>query len=230
MIHQIAVGVVFRLVYAPDYGILNVLLGQTGPNQPLWLSNPPLAMIATASVDVWQWTPFVYLVLYAGFQTVPGESVEALEEAIQVIRLLWSEQPAVRFAGRHYQLNGVRPGPPPAHPIGIWLGAYKPRMLRLVGRLADGWVPSLGYLSLDEIAAMHATIDAAAEAAGRDPASLRRILNVGDDVTQDQLFTLASVHGFDSFILSTGSRDTLERFGKEMAPALRALIKRERAS
>jgi len=160
----------------------------------------------------------------------PGESVEALEEAIQVIRLLWSEQPAVRFAGRHYQLNGVRPGPPPAHPIGIWLGAYKPRMLRLVGRLADGWVPSLGYLSLDEIAAMHATIDAAAEAAGRDPASLRRILNVGDDVTQDQLFTLASVHGFDSFILSTGSRDTLERFGKEMAPALRALIKRERAS
>ena len=160
----------------------------------------------------------------------PGESVEALEEAIQVIRLLWSEQPAVRFAGRHYQLNGVRPGPPPAHPIGIWLGAYKPRMLRLVGRLADGWVPSLGYLGLDEIAAMHATIDAAAEAAGRDPASLRRILNVGDDVTQDQLFTLASVHGFDSFILSTGSRDTLERFGKEMAPALRALIKRERAS
>jgi len=48
VIPQIAVGVVFRLVFAPDYGILNVMLGQTGPNQPLWLSSPPLAMIATA--------------------------------------------------------------------------------------------------------------------------------------------------------------------------------------
>lgn len=79
VIPQIAVGVVFRLVYAPDYGILNVLLGQTGPTQPLWLSSPPLAMIATASVDIWQWTPFVYLVLFAGFQTVPTESVEAAQ-------------------------------------------------------------------------------------------------------------------------------------------------------
>jgi multiple sugar transport system permease protein len=79
VIPQIAVGVVFRLVYMPDYGILNVLLGQTGPNQPLWLSSPPLAMIATASVDIWQWTPFVYLVLYAGLQTVPSESVEAAQ-------------------------------------------------------------------------------------------------------------------------------------------------------
>jgi multiple sugar transport system permease protein len=79
VIPQIAVGVVFRLVYAPDYGILNVLLGQTGPTQPLWLSSPPLAMIATASVDVWQWTPFVYLVMFAGLQTVPSESIEAAQ-------------------------------------------------------------------------------------------------------------------------------------------------------
>jgi multiple sugar transport system permease protein len=79
VIPQIAVGVVFRLVYAPDYGILNVLLGQTGPGQPLWLSSPPLAMVATASVDIWQWTPFVYLVMFAGLQTVPRESVEAAQ-------------------------------------------------------------------------------------------------------------------------------------------------------
>jgi multiple sugar transport system permease protein len=79
VIPQIAVGVVFRLVFAPDYGILNVLLGQTGPSQPLWLSSPYLAMIATATVDIWQWTPFVYLVMFAGFQTVPSESVEAAQ-------------------------------------------------------------------------------------------------------------------------------------------------------
>ncbi|MGI8871387.1 MAG: carbohydrate ABC transporter permease [Candidatus Limnocylindria bacterium] len=79
VIPQIAVGVVFRLVYAPDYGILNALLGDTGHNQILWLSNAPLAMLAVASVDIWQWTPFVYLIMFAGLQTVPFESVEAAQ-------------------------------------------------------------------------------------------------------------------------------------------------------
>jgi multiple sugar transport system permease protein len=79
VIPQIAVGVVFRLVYAPDYGILNALLGDTGHDQILWLSSPPLAMLSVASVDVWQWTPFVYLIMFAGLQTVPTESVEAAQ-------------------------------------------------------------------------------------------------------------------------------------------------------
>lgn len=79
VIPQIAVGVVFRLVYAPDYGILNVLLGDTGHGQILWLSSPPLAMLSVATVDMWQWTPFVYLIMFAGLQTVPSESVEAAQ-------------------------------------------------------------------------------------------------------------------------------------------------------
>jgi multiple sugar transport system permease protein len=99
VIPQIAVGVVFRLVYAADYGILNVLLGQTGPNQPLWLSSPPLAMIATASVDVWQWTPFVYLIMFAGLQTVPTESVEAAQ--------VDGATPWTQF--RHIELPYLRP-------------------------------------------------------------------------------------------------------------------------
>lgn len=79
VIPQIAVGVVFRLVYAPDYGILNILLGDTGHNQILWLSSPPLAMFSVATVDMWQWTPFVYLIMFAGLQTVPTEAVEAAQ-------------------------------------------------------------------------------------------------------------------------------------------------------
>jgi multiple sugar transport system permease protein len=79
VIPQIAIGVVFRLVYAPDYGILNALLGDTGHDQILWLSSPPLAMLSVASVDVWQWTPFVYLIMFAGLQTVPVESIEAAQ-------------------------------------------------------------------------------------------------------------------------------------------------------
>jgi multiple sugar transport system permease protein len=79
VIPQIAIGVVFRLVYAPDYGILNVLLGDTGHSQLLWLSSPPLAMLSVATVDIWQWTPFVYLIMFAGLQTVPNETVEAAQ-------------------------------------------------------------------------------------------------------------------------------------------------------
>ncbi len=79
VIPQIAIGVVFRLVYAPDYGILNALLGDTGHDQILGLSSPPLAMLSVASVDVWQWTPFVYLIMFAGLQTVPVESIEAAQ-------------------------------------------------------------------------------------------------------------------------------------------------------
>src|SRR6478609_5993191 len=56
-----------------------------------------------------------------------------------------------------------------AHDIPIWLGAYKPRMLGLVGRKADGWLPSLGYLQPGDLAAGNARIDEAAAGAGRDP-------------------------------------------------------------
>lgn len=79
VIPQIAVGVVFRLVYGPDYGVINAVLGLQGHDQILWLSQPALAMFSVASVDIWQWTPFVYLIMFAGFQTVPSESVEAAQ-------------------------------------------------------------------------------------------------------------------------------------------------------
>ena len=99
----------------------------------------------------------------------PAESVDALEEAIEVIRLMWSGERSVSFEGRHYRLEDARPGPAPVHPMGIWLGAFRPRMIRLVGRKADGWVPSLGVLSAEELKAGNERIDAAADAAGRDP-------------------------------------------------------------
>jgi alkanesulfonate monooxygenase SsuD/methylene tetrahydromethanopterin reductase-like flavin-dependent oxidoreductase (luciferase family) len=67
-----------------------------------------------------------------------AENVDALEEAIAVIRALWAPGPPVRLEGRYYRLDGAEPGPPPAHPIGIWVGAYKRRMLELTGRTADG--------------------------------------------------------------------------------------------
>jgi alkanesulfonate monooxygenase SsuD/methylene tetrahydromethanopterin reductase-like flavin-dependent oxidoreductase (luciferase family) len=115
---------------------------------------------------------------FGGPRRTPGEAVEALEEAIDIIRLLWSGAPSVSFEGQYYTLNDARPGPQPAHEIAIWVGAFKPRMLRLVGRKADGWLPSLGVLSRDELRSAQDVIDAAARKAGRDPTSIRRILNV----------------------------------------------------
>ncbi len=95
-----------------------------------------------------------------------------------MIRLLWSEERSVSFEGKHYWLTDARPGPRPAHPIAIWVGAFKPRMIRLVGRKADGWLPSLGVLTREKLRAGNEQIDEAAERAGRDRRSVRRLINV----------------------------------------------------
>jgi alkanesulfonate monooxygenase SsuD/methylene tetrahydromethanopterin reductase-like flavin-dependent oxidoreductase (luciferase family) len=115
---------------------------------------------------------------FGGPRRSPGETVEAVDEAIDVIRLLWSDQRSVSFEGKHYHLNDARPGPHPAHPIGIWLGAFRPRMIRLTARKGDGWVPSLGPLSREELRAGNEQIDEVAQDAGRDPRLVRRIINV----------------------------------------------------
>src|SRR5699024_12670991 len=77
-----------------------------------------------------------------GPRRTPREAADALLEAIEVIRLRWSERRSVRFQGEHYQLSGVKPGPMRAHDIGIWPGVVGPRLLEAAGRVADGWVPS----------------------------------------------------------------------------------------
>ncbi|HET7677465.1 MAG TPA: sugar ABC transporter permease [Candidatus Limnocylindrales bacterium] len=81
VIPPVAVGVIARLIYAPDYGALNHVLISLGliREEIQWLSSPAAAMLSVASVDIWQWTPFVYLVAYAGLQTVPQETVEAAQ-------------------------------------------------------------------------------------------------------------------------------------------------------
>jgi alkanesulfonate monooxygenase SsuD/methylene tetrahydromethanopterin reductase-like flavin-dependent oxidoreductase (luciferase family) len=154
----------------------------------------------------------------------PGEAVSALEEAIQVIRLAWSDEERVSFEGEHYGLDGYEPGPPPAHRIEIWLGAYKPRMLRLTGRLADGWIPSFGYLKPDAVGEASKRIDQAAERAGRDPAAVRRAYNFGlpDGDPAETIAGWASDLGLDTFILWARDAAEAERFAAEVVPAVRA--------
>jgi alkanesulfonate monooxygenase SsuD/methylene tetrahydromethanopterin reductase-like flavin-dependent oxidoreductase (luciferase family) len=158
-----------------------------------------------------------------------GQSVDALEEAIHVIRMMWSGRRGVRFEGKHYQLAGVHSGPSPAHPVGIWLGAYKPRMLALVGRSADGWVPSLGYVQPADLLEGNRRIDEAAAAAGRDPRAIRRILNAGADVPVE-LFTALSIEdGMDTYVIG-GLEDpeALRWFASDVAPAVREAVAKAR--
>jgi len=158
-----------------------------------------------------------------------GESVEALEEAIQVIRLMWSGQRGVRFDGKYYQLAGAHTGPTPAHPIGIWLGAYKPRMLSLVGRAADGWVPSLGYVQPAELLEGNKRIDEAAVAAGRDPKAIRRVLNAAADVSVELFTSLTVEHGMDTYVIGgLEEPDALRWFASEVVPAVREAVAKAR--
>jgi alkanesulfonate monooxygenase SsuD/methylene tetrahydromethanopterin reductase-like flavin-dependent oxidoreductase (luciferase family) len=158
----------------------------------------------------------------------PGESVDALEEAIGVMRAWWSGDRPLHVDGEHYRLAGAQPGPPPAHPIGLWIGAYRPRMLRLTGGLGDGWLPSMGYLDLDDAAEAHRAIDDAALRADRDPAEVRRVLNAGvsGDAAGwvDQLTALADEHGFRTLILNVDEQDPvgfIRRLGEDVAPEVR---------
>ena len=164
-----------------------------------------------------------------GPRRTPGEATTALEEAIEVIRGVWSGRGSVSVDGEHYRVKGLHAGPAPAHPIGIWIGAYKPRMLRLTGRLADGWLPSMGYAGPSELAAMNAAIDEAARGAGRDPAAVRRLYNVDPGVGPEQLAELALQHGMSTFILPVASVRDVQRFAAEVAPATRELVEDERS-
>ena len=175
------------------------------------------------------------VVAFGGPRRTPAEAVSALEEAIEVIRLVWSAAGNLRFEGKFYSLHGANAGPPPIGPIGIWLGAYRPRMLEMTGRLADGWMPSFGYVDEAGLSAANSRIDEAARAAGREPAAIRRLLNIGPPPERDAVELLTSLvvdHGMDSFIVGEGDEDPrahLSAFMRDVAPRVRDAVAEARA-
>ena len=173
---------------------------------------------------------------YGGHRRTPGQSLDALGEAITVIRKIWSGERSLRFDGEHYHLAGAQGGPVSLEPIGIWLGAYGPRALALTGAAADGWVPSFRG-DFAALAGMARRLDQAAADAGRDPFEIRRVLNVSGTITDttsegplngplaqwvDELSELADSYGFDTFILWNDDPTQLDRFAHEVVPALRS--------
>jgi probable F420-dependent oxidoreductase len=161
-----------------------------------------------------------------------------LEEAIEVIHGLWATTPFT-YSGNRYRIEEAALDPKPAHEIPIWLGTSGPRGLDLVGRSADGWIPSLGNVSPDRVPAMIDRIKAAAASAGRDPDRIARIYNVvvsftepaSDDVVgrtsgaiAERLigFRRLGFTGFN-FLAFDADRDAqVERLAREVVPAVRA--------
>ncbi len=185
------------------------------------------------------WEPIAAM---GGRRLTPGQAVDALDEALAIIRQIWDTETrgGVRLEGDYYRVVGAKRGPAPSHDIPIWIGAYKPRMLRLIGRAADGWLPSLAYLpgGPSDLAAMNAHIDAGAQAAGRDPAAVRRLLNISGQFAStrrgflagppaqwaEELAGLTLEYGISAFILATDDAATIEQFASEVAPATRELV------
>jgi alkanesulfonate monooxygenase SsuD/methylene tetrahydromethanopterin reductase-like flavin-dependent oxidoreductase (luciferase family) len=175
----------------------------------------------------------------------PGEAVRSVEEAIQVMRLVWSEERSVRFDGEIYTLKGLKPGPHPAHEIGIWVGAGGPRMLDLIGRLADGWVPSMGWATPDRLPEMHRRIDEGAARAGRDPDEIRRVYNISGIIGEEGEGLLDGsasrwIEELSRFVLELGMDPCIywpaedhvrqvELFASEVVPAVREAVAAERS-
>ena len=107
----------------------------------------------------------------------PAEKVASLEEALEVIRGVWSESPHT-FEGRYYRTERAMLEPKPDRRIPIWLGTYGPKALELTGRSADGWIVSMGDPHLGDVTPKIKAVRAAAERAGRDPNSLEYAYNV----------------------------------------------------
>ncbi|MEV7965676.1 LLM class flavin-dependent oxidoreductase [Sphaerisporangium sp. NPDC088356] len=178
-----------------------------------------------------------------GRRLEPAQGVEALEEAIRIIRAMWStDGGTVKVDGTHYRVWGAHPGPAPSHDVGIWVGSYKKRMLALTGRLADGWLPSSPYAGPDALPAMNAAIDEAAVEAGRQPSDVRRLYNITGSFADrgtgflngpahmwaEQLAELTLTQGMSGYIVMGDDPDVIRRFAAEVAPAVHELVAIER--
>jgi alkanesulfonate monooxygenase SsuD/methylene tetrahydromethanopterin reductase-like flavin-dependent oxidoreductase (luciferase family) len=185
------------------------------------------------------------IVAMDGPRRSPGEAVRSVEEAIKVMRLVWSEERSVRFGGEIYTLKGVKPGPHPVHDIGIWVGAGGPRMLGLIGRLADGWVPSMGWAPPERLPGLHERIDEAASKAGREPGEIRRVYNISGRIGAEgegrmvgpvslwveEISRFALESGMDTFIYwpSEDRERQVELFASEVVPVVREAVAAERS-
>ncbi len=90
MISPVGMGLTFRYIFAPTYGLATYLLQCVGIPSPDWTVSTVWALPVVIFIDVWQWTPFVALILLSGMQSVSVEVTEAAElDGLSEWQKLW---------------------------------------------------------------------------------------------------------------------------------------------
>lgn len=172
--------------------------------------------------------------------STPRDKVDGLEEAIHIIRGLWS-RPDFTFDGRLYHTDHANLEPKPERPIPIWLGTLGNRALELTGRLADGWIPSYGFAPPGRASVMRERVLAAARSADRDPADItcayHLLVHLGDQADPGPGVIAGSAEavaerltgfvglGFTAMSFAPvgpDPREQAERLAGEVIPAVRA--------
>jgi alkanesulfonate monooxygenase SsuD/methylene tetrahydromethanopterin reductase-like flavin-dependent oxidoreductase (luciferase family) len=178
----------------------------------------------------------------------PRDKVDGLQEAITIARGLWSER---RFThkGRLYRTDAADLEPKPDRRIPIWLGTFGNRALAVTGRLADGWIPSLGFAPPEQVVIMRERVLAAAREAGRQPDEITCAYNVpfrvggrgdeGDDVATSVVsgppgavaerlagFVALGFTAMNLMPVGPGRDEQIERLAREVIPEVRAAVGR----
>jgi len=170
----------------------------------------------------------------------PRDKVDGLEEAVRIIRGLWSEG-EFTFGGRLYETERAQVEPKPDRPIPIWLGTFGNRALAVTGRVADGWIPSLDMAPPERASLMRERIFAAARDAGRDPGAITCAYNLlvrvdhkadprpsvvsgSSDAVVERLLGFVKI-GFTAMNfkpVGPDEEEQAERLAREVIPAVRA--------
>jgi alkanesulfonate monooxygenase SsuD/methylene tetrahydromethanopterin reductase-like flavin-dependent oxidoreductase (luciferase family) len=174
-------------------------------------------------------------------QRSPREKVQALEEALDILRGLWNAS-GFSYTGQHFRTEGATIEPKPSHPIPLWLGVFGAQMLDLVGRKADGWLPTYQFLAPDQAYQKLELIRAVAEQAGRNPDEITYGYNVPILVEEGAVTNrwrvagsagkvatqLAAIvrHGFTFVNVWPVGEATMQRvrLAREVLPAVRDLL------
>lgn len=181
---------------------------------------------------------------FGGTKRAPGDAYTAFEEGLHIIRGLWeSGGRPFSYNGSIYTIKGAKFGPTPAHRIPIWVGANKPKMLKLTGRMADGLLISMPYVPPEKLAEVNGLIDEGAAEAGRSPDAIRRGYNLAGAIRPgagsvnhpaqpgvidgtaafwtDQITRLYQDYRQDTFIIMAADTRQIETFAREVVPAVK---------
>ena len=150
-----------------------------------------------------------------GFHSA-GERVEGLIDAIEILRGTWANE-QFSYEGKQYHAAGATVTPKPVNgTIPIFIGAAQPRMMRLAGRTADGWIRNGGWPSdLDAYRTQLDMLEEAAGGAGRDGTRIHRVVNCNAYVgNEDPATKLATTFGNPGGLTGTPEQvlETIARY------------------